>query len=324
MEQFEKNVSVSRGLNYRYYYTPAVGDNITLLLLHGFPSLGSDWDKQFLFFKEKGFGVVAPDLLGYGGTAKPSDALDYRHSLIARDVIDILDAEGIAGRIVSISHDWGSCLNSRVANYYGDRFVGFAFLAVGYIYFTENRFDEYLAQAKAVVGYESGGYMKFFSEPDAAQIIEEHFDSFLHHLYPKDPAIWRNDMCPVGALKPNILADKKPELADYVTESDLETYRKNFLTGGLTGPLNWYKIYTSDILANDNKQISEEQARISKPVFVAPCLQDKACIALFTEKGTAMYCSDLKVQTYDTGHWVIKEAADSLNQDLLAWIKDKF
>ncbi|KIY69566.1 alpha/beta-hydrolase [Cylindrobasidium torrendii FP15055 ss-10] len=326
MNTFEKNVTVSRGLNYHYYYTPAVGDNITILFLHGFPSLGSDWSHQFLFFKGQGFGVVAPDLLGYGGTAKPSDLMDYRHSLIARDVIDIIDAENITGRILTIGHDWGSILNSRVSDYYGDRFIGFGFLAGGYTYFTENRFEESFAQTKALLGYEANGYMKFFCEADAAKIIEDHFDSFIHLVYPKDSLSWREELCPLGVARRNLLDDKKPELAEYITESDLKAYRKAFLAGGINGPLNWYKAYilSDDILANDNKQIPKEKAHITKPVFLGPCLKDMACPAAFVEKFASASCSDLTVKRYDTGHWVMKEAAKSLNNDLLAWIKEKF
>lgn len=57
------------------------------------------------FYEQKGYGILAPDMLGYGGTDKPTDAEAYAYKLVAKDVIDLIDAEGIE-RVILISHDW--------------------------------------------------------------------------------------------------------------------------------------------------------------------------------------------------------------------------
>lgn len=48
--------------------------------------------------------MLAPDMLGYGGTDKPTDPAAYVPSLLTKDVIDILDAEKL-DKVVSIGHD---------------------------------------------------------------------------------------------------------------------------------------------------------------------------------------------------------------------------
>lgn len=100
-----KDVTTSRGLNYHYYFAAARDSKPSLLFLHGFPSTSYDWRHQVAFFEAKGYGIVVPDLLGYGGTSKPDDAADYKASLVVKDVVDILDAEKI-DKVVSIAHDW--------------------------------------------------------------------------------------------------------------------------------------------------------------------------------------------------------------------------
>jgi soluble epoxide hydrolase/lipid-phosphate phosphatase len=108
----------SRGLTYNYYHSPAKGDNITLVFHHGYPSTSADWYKQAAFFIERGYGVVVPDQLGYGGSDKPTlEELDkLSTTLIAKDIIEILELEKV-GKAISIGHDWYvkcGCLNPHV------------------------------------------------------------------------------------------------------------------------------------------------------------------------------------------------------------------
>lgn len=100
-----KDLVTSRGFTYHYFFSAPNGSKPTLLFLHGFPSTSYDWRHQIAFFSAQGYGVIVPDMLGYGGTSKPQDVEMYKPSEIARDMVDILDAEGI-DKVVSISHDW--------------------------------------------------------------------------------------------------------------------------------------------------------------------------------------------------------------------------
>lgn len=57
------------------------------------------------YFKAKGYGVLIPDMLGYGGTDKPTDPEAYASEALVQDLVDILDAEKI-DRVVAVGHDW--------------------------------------------------------------------------------------------------------------------------------------------------------------------------------------------------------------------------
>lgn len=95
----------SRGYNYHYYRTPASGSKPTILLVHGFPSTSYDWHPVAVHFKSLGYGLVIPDMLGYAGTSKPTEPEVYRMSLMTKDLIEVLDAEGL-GKVIVVGHDW--------------------------------------------------------------------------------------------------------------------------------------------------------------------------------------------------------------------------
>jgi soluble epoxide hydrolase/lipid-phosphate phosphatase len=102
-----KTHTTSRGIKYKYYFSPAREGQRTILFLHGYPSTSDDWNKQVSFLTQKGYGALVPDMLGYGGTDKPSkeELEKYMPTLIAQDMIDLLEHEKV-GRAVSIGHDW--------------------------------------------------------------------------------------------------------------------------------------------------------------------------------------------------------------------------
>ena len=100
-----KDIAVSRGLSYRYWFSPAAAGKPTVLLIHGFPSTTRDWRHVIPHFTQKGHGVLAFDMLGFGHTDKPTDPAAYVSSLLTKDVIDILDAEKLDKVVVS-GYDW--------------------------------------------------------------------------------------------------------------------------------------------------------------------------------------------------------------------------
>jgi len=46
-----------------------------------------------------------PDLLGYGGTHKPTEKEQYRLKKMSEEAVGILDQEGINKEVIGIGHD---------------------------------------------------------------------------------------------------------------------------------------------------------------------------------------------------------------------------
>jgi pimeloyl-ACP methyl ester carboxylesterase len=102
-----KDAVTARGIKYHYFFSPAASGKPTVLFLHGFPSNAHEcWRHQVVFFVKQGYGVLAPDLLGYGGTDKPTDVALYAKSLMSADIISIMDKENLNGKVYAIGHDW--------------------------------------------------------------------------------------------------------------------------------------------------------------------------------------------------------------------------
>ncbi|KAI5122577.1 hypothetical protein M0805_004794 [Coniferiporia weirii] len=318
-----KDIRTKRGFTYHYYCSPP-RDNTksTLLLLHGFPSGSHDWENVVKFFQQQGYGLIVPDLLGYGGTDKPSDPEAYRMKLMVADVIDILDGEN-ASKVISIAHDWGSGLNSRLANYYPERFIAFAFLALGYLPpIPVFDIDAINAMSLEKNGYSKFGYWKFFAEADAAKILEEHIESFFSLVFGEDEDAGKKYFCPEGALKKWLLEDRTAQSnAPFFSAEERKRSVETFLKGGFTGPLCWYKAFVFKHTAQDDAGIPKEKYIIAKPVFFGAALKDAACVADENKAVIEQTCPSSTIVDFDTGHWVLNEAPERLNEELQKWVQ---
>jgi soluble epoxide hydrolase / lipid-phosphate phosphatase len=177
----------STGTTYGYLFVPAKEGKPTLLFLHGFPSTHSDWRYQISFFSAKGYGILAPDLLGYGASSHPTDPFAYRAKKMAAEIVALLDAENLA-TVIGTGHDWGSFMLSRVVNYYPDRMKAAVFMSIRYMPPSNGeRFDLDAINAftRKHLGFEMFGYWRFFEREDAGGVLGEHvgFVSFFSPFF---------------------------------------------------------------------------------------------------------------------------------------------
>jgi soluble epoxide hydrolase/lipid-phosphate phosphatase len=95
------------GHAYSYIYiAPTSAEKQHLLLLHGFPSHIPDWTYQIQHFSNLGYGVIVPDLLGYGQSSKPNDINAYKLKAMGSEIIEMLDYLRLS-KVIGVGHDWG-------------------------------------------------------------------------------------------------------------------------------------------------------------------------------------------------------------------------
>ncbi len=93
-----------------------------VLMLHGEPSWSYLYRKMIPIITAAGHRAVAPDLVGFGRSDKPSQREDYtyqRHVDWMRGVLEALDLR----HITLVCQDWGGLIGLRLVAEHGERFA---------------------------------------------------------------------------------------------------------------------------------------------------------------------------------------------------------
>ena len=107
-DRLERESAVLNGVEIAYH---DAGDRAApvILLLHGFPDSADLWRHQIPPLVEAGYRVVAPDLRGFGDSAKPQEIDDYLMPKLVNDVVALTTSLGITKAHV-VGHDWGAAI----------------------------------------------------------------------------------------------------------------------------------------------------------------------------------------------------------------------
>lgn len=81
-----------------------------------------------------------------------------------------------------------------------------------------------------------------------------------------------------------------------------------------------FSVYSSYLIST-SKDVPKENVPIGKPVFFGSALNDPVCLPATFKKNHNEFCANLTVRDYEAGHWVMLEAHEKVNRDLLAWIE---
>lgn len=325
MTSLTQTFAVAPGINYEYVYRPATGsDMTTFLFLHGFPSSLHSWRHQIDHFNHLGYGCLAPNLLGYGKTYRPSNITEYKTKQMVLHLVMLLSHLMIDRPVIVVGHDFGTLPATRFALYEPQRVQGLILLNIGYFPPNIQRGEANDDVLLGILGYDALGYRKFFGlDPDAASIIEKNVFSFLDIAFPpSDEAldIWRTNFCPTGKLKEWLLAEKRlPRRASFLTDSDYYVYL-GYILEGIQPKLNWYIAQYNSINKEDEQDLD--------PNLQVPCLyigasRDPVAVpVLFTSQ--KQYISQLTVLEMNATHWIMEEMPQAVNEAIAKWIINIF
>ncbi|KAJ7575699.1 hypothetical protein C8J56DRAFT_1062928 [Mycena floridula] len=211
--------------------------------------------------------------------------------------VDIFNQEGIE-KGIAISHDWGSRVISRIANYYPERLSAFAFLAVAYGP-PASAYADPITQSKMI----------------KEMLFETNFDSFFSLLFPNAPGVWKDWHICVDRGAQRWIESKNPTpLALHITPE--EPYRrKSLLAGGLTASfcglsLAWVGISLGTAY------------NLNKPVLFVAFTKDDIGLPLFGDATLGQYAQGPMTRAEVAGdHWAVVSHAPEINDILVRWIK---
>ena len=113
-------IDVAEGLR-MHYVDEGPKDGEVVLLMHGEPSWSFLYRKMIPIFVEAGYRCVAPDLIGFGKSSKPTKTSDYSYALHiewAKTWLEQLDLQNIT----LFCQDWGGLIGLRLVTAMPDRF----------------------------------------------------------------------------------------------------------------------------------------------------------------------------------------------------------
>ncbi len=95
-------------------------DGTPVVLLHGFPTDRTSWQRVSPLLHEAGLRTYAPDQRGYSAGARPRGTAPYRLEHLVADVTALIDATGHE-RVHVVGHDWGGAIAWLLAGNHPER-----------------------------------------------------------------------------------------------------------------------------------------------------------------------------------------------------------
>jgi len=289
------------------------------LLLHGFPNGPSNYKEFIPELTSQGFGVLVPELLGYGETDKPTNVEAYAFNPMSRQIAGILDAEGVE-KVIGLGHDFGAPLVARFSQFYPDRVLG---LVLGGAPYnppspTALNVDAVLAAVAPILGYENIGYFKFFSADHAPSEIEKHLDSFLSIMF-GPPAEWKENVCQTGGLENQIKVDHISPIEPWFSAQDKDELTAYLKKGGLTGPCMWFRAAVAPVNVGDHGVLDP---RVKHPyLYISPSHDPSYPLPMAARQDSL--CDDITTKTIQTGHWIFEQDPKGAAALVLEWGKAK-
>ncbi|KAF9776786.1 hypothetical protein IL306_004982 [Fusarium sp. DS 682] len=342
MEHLNKRFTTSDGDTYAYDYIPAKNDKETFLFIHGCPSSRNDWRYQLSDLSEAGYGVIAPDCLGYGDSDKRPDLEAYNLKRLSRHFAELLDHERI-DKVIGVSHDWGSMVMSRVFVWHPERFLKLVFMSAGYtapgVFFD---IDGLNVWSQKELGYTQLGYWYFFNSYDAERVILDHvrtypgarenkftdvsqLESFFHLAYADDNALWVTGLAAINGTREWLTSDKTCPLPSFLTDEDKTRWLEvNSRKDTIKGLLNYYRSLMRGIQAEDEDPLTDEQRMLKVPVLGICGGGDMVTRADQIGRGITPYASKgyKEVVLEGAGHWIMLERRAEVTKALLEFVRE--
>jgi soluble epoxide hydrolase/lipid-phosphate phosphatase len=329
MDAFQrKEVLVDADQVYTYYSSPPKDGLPTLLLLHGCPDTASLWSELISnHLLPAGYGVIAPDLLGYGASGKPDDFKRYSLAAICDHLRVVLRKESLE-TVVVLGHDFGAALASKMYSYHPECVAGLITLGTAFVQPSPYPFDfqQIKAMQEQYQGYCSMWYFPLFTSENGAAKIEAHLEQMFTVLHGGGQRM-KEVLCVEGGIEAWLEGSANADAAVLPYAQDPE-FRKAWIDrlkqGGWTGPLNWYKAITGDVGIDAEKAAVEAGRNVlDTPYLFVAATQDPLAPAAAVQGLQAQgLLKDVTVESVEAGHWCMLEKPDEVGAAIVKWLDD--
>jgi soluble epoxide hydrolase/lipid-phosphate phosphatase len=311
-----------RGNKYTYILAEPKGEVVdTIFLCHGWPDMAFGWRYQIPFLVDQGYRVVAPNMLGYAGTARPEAIEAYTFKSVAEDIREL--ARQLLGpdpNIILGGHDWGGAVVWRVAMWFPELIK--AVFSVCTPFFPVQ--TQYFALEDIIAGgrLHNFKYQLKLGGPEVEARLQgpEGCRQLLTALYGgttpeggagfsvSDGPIYEN----LPKLGPSPLVSAA-EMDHYVEQYTLQDAPE------LRGPLNWYRTRKANFDAD--LPLAKTFTQIEMPALFICATRDTA-LPPEMSAGMEKAFKQLTRGEVNASHWALWQAADQVNEQILSWLKN--
>jgi pimeloyl-ACP methyl ester carboxylesterase len=272
------------------FHVASLGEGERLALcLHGFPESWYSWRYQMPLLADLGWRVWAPDLRGYGESARPRRVADYAIEVLLDDVAGLADAAG-ARELMLVAHDWGGVL----AWYFAMRRL--------------RPLSRLVVMNAPHPGAARPAFRRF------AQLRRFWYVMFFQLPWLPEAVLRARDCRAIGdaMLRSCCHPERFPE-------ADLEVFRRAAARGHLSGMIHYYRALVRAGGAG-------RQHRLGYPVIECPTLflwgEQDVALTRATTDGTGAYVRDLTLRYLPgASHWVQQDEPETVNAMLGAWLR---
>lgn len=287
--------SMSFGWQHRFIETNSIrlhcvtqGEGELVLLLHGFPEFWYSWRYQIPALA-KHFKVVVPDLRGYNDSDKPISGYDL--DTLSSDIRGLIEHLGYAKAHI-VGHDWGGTIAWHFAQKFPARLDRLAILNAAHPQQLRQEMFSNLDQLRR------SWHLLAFQVPGLPEwLIRQNLPSIVTNLF-QGQAIRK------GAF----------------TRKDTEIYQAALeKPGALSAVLNHYRQLLSP-------QTWLDWGRLPTPITVPTLVlwgeQDFLFSRTLTERMDRLVSAPLNLKLLqECGHWVQQEVPQTVNRELLSFLK---
>ncbi|KAI8170996.1 hypothetical protein KHU50_005795 [Colletotrichum sp. SAR 10_65] len=281
------------GVRYNYIQSEPLSGNITgtVFLIHGWPDLSLGWRNQIPFLVSRGFRVIAPDMMGYGGTEAPEEIEFYTLKRASDDIAALAHHLGLS-RIILGGHDWGGAVYTILAP------------------FKDLRTDD-------VQDYLSLDHGHTQNTTRVRQVLNTVYGATLPN------STWAFNASGVGFdfdLLDGVIQD-----SSLLSKEELDFYVENYSEDPFNKTLNWYRAgeldWEHELLFVPNN--TSYNAKFSQPALYIGAPEDPA-LPLSLSIGMETYFNNLtrgEVGTLpNASHWMMWDRPDHVNEHIGNWL----
>ncbi|KAF2735951.1 alpha/beta-hydrolase [Polyplosphaeria fusca] len=260
--RIDHKTAVLNGYTYHYLYGVPPGGQYkaTVFLIHGWPDLSLGWRYQIPLLLDMGLRVVAPDMMGFGGTDAPESPPNpinvYSLKRASDDIAELARQLG-AQKIILGGHDWGGAVVWRATLWYPE-LISHVF-AVCTPYTAPHK--DYVSLEDLVAGFlPQFQYQIHLASGEVEKSVnsEATIRQFLKGLYggrgPNGEAAFEPEK--------GVLAENLPKIGEskLMNGKVLDYYVREYSRNGIHSTLNWYRTrktnWEEDLALLDKKVIS--------------------------------------------------------------------